>query len=196
MIPSIKHLFWGLALLAATQARAQRSQDPEDISTGQQLIQQAGATPALLPAASPDNQNQALLTQQGNGNQATIEQHLLSAGRGNVATILQTGNGNAAAALQTGLANRTTITQVGTGNVAVSDLTGYNTESNILQNGNRNQVDQQLVRDNQRYSVEQQGNNNNLLQRETGGNAPGYNVTMRGNGINVMIEQGKATQLP
>lgn len=193
MIPSIKHLFWALALLAATQARAQGRQDPADISTGQLLIQQ-GSTLAVPPTSATENQ--ALLNQQGNGNRGSIEQNLLSAGRGNVAAILQTGNGNAAAVLQTGLANRTTITQVGAGNVAVSDLTGYNTESNILQNGNRNQVDQQLVRDNQRYSVEQQGNNNNLLQRETGGNAPGYNVTMRGNGINVMIEQGKVSRLP
>ena len=182
-----------LLLLAATHAQAQNSRDLDDISTGQQLIQQAGATQVLVPETT---ENRAILSQQGNANQATIDQHLLNAGRGNVATILQTGNSNVAAALQTGLANRTTITQIGSDNVAVSDLTGYNTESVIVQNGTRNQVDQQLVRDNQRYSVEQMGRNNNLVQRETSGTAPGYNVTMRGNGINVMIEQGNISRQP
>lgn len=183
-------------LVSIGAAQAQNSRDPDGISTGQQLIQTFGTSQVSEVATTPAGLNQAMLQQQGNANVSTITQTMLSAGQGNVAAVLQNGNSNAAAALQNGVNNRTTITQIGNNNVAVSDITGYNTESAILQNGNRNQVDQQLIRDNQRYSIEQQGNNNNLVQRETSGAAPGYNVTMRGNGIQIMIEQGRVSRLP
>ncbi|MBX0289002.1 hypothetical protein K3G63_01045 [Hymenobacter sp. HSC-4F20] len=185
-------------LLSTGAARGQGSREPDGISTGQQLIQTFGTSQVSgsEATATPAGLNQALLHQQGNANVGTITQTMLSAGQGNVAAVLQNGNSNAAAALQNGVNNRTTIMQIGNNNVAVSDITGYNTESAILQNGNRNQIDQQLIRDNQRYSVEQLGNNNNLVQRETSGAAPGYNVTMRGNGIQIMIEQGRVSRLP
>ncbi|UPL47800.1 hypothetical protein [Hymenobacter sublimis] len=185
-------------LLSIGAARAQGNRDPDGVSTGQQLIQAFG-TSQLTPsevAASAAGVNQATLVQQGNANVSTISQTLLSAGQGNMAAVLQNGNNNAAAALQNGVNNRTTITQIGNSNVAVSDITGYNTESTVLQNGNRNQVEQQLIRDSQRYTVEQLGNNNNLVQRETSGTTPGYNVTMKGNGIQIMIEQGRVSRLP
>jgi minor curlin subunit len=174
------------------------AQGSEEISTGQ-LLMQTGTLSTDGPTVSESrvaDANQATLFQQGNLNQGTIDQNLLSAGRGNAAAISQNGNNNAAAALQTGYYNRTLITQVGNRNVVVSDIQGNNTESVISQDGNRNRVDQEIKRDNQRYLVEQMGNNNHLIQRETSGSHPGYEVEMRGNGIQIMIEQGRVSRLP
>lgn len=174
------------------------AQGAEDVSTGQLLLQ-TGALPTdglTTSEARVATANQATLIQQGNQNQGTIDQSILSAGRGNAAAISQNGNNNAAAALQTGFYNRTLITQVGNRNVVVSDIQGNNTESVITQDGNRNRVDQEIKRDNQNYSVEQIGNNNHLIQRETSGRNPGYEVEMRGNGIQIMIEQGRVSRLP
>jgi minor curlin subunit len=191
-------LLAALAFSAAT-AQAQNSQDPQDISTGQLLIQ-AGeivqASPAGFNSTPSAGANQALLQQQGNLNVSSIDQSILSAGRGNVASVVQNGNSNAAAAIQTGAYNQTTITQTGNQNVVVSKVEGYNTESEVSQRGNRNRVEQEIDRDNRRYTVEQIGNNNRLIQRETTGNNPGYEVEMRGNGIQVMIEQGRVSRLP
>lgn len=174
------------------------AQEADDISTGQRLVQ-TGAFPtdglSSSESRAPDA-NRATLLQQGNQNQGTIDQSILSAGRGNAAAISQNGNNNAAAALQTGAYNRTVITQAGNSNVVVSDIQGYNTESVISQDGNRNRVDQEIKRDNQNYTVEQIGNNNHLIQRETSGRNPGYEVEMRGNGIQIMIEQGRVSRLP
>ncbi|UOQ71666.1 hypothetical protein [Hymenobacter cellulosilyticus] len=184
-----------LSGLGSHLAQAQTSRDPEDISQGQLLVQQSNGQALSAPEANPLT-NQALLQQNGSLNQSSIDQHMLGVGRGNTASITQSGANNAAAILQSGAANRTSITQVGASNVAASEITGYNTESEIVQRGNGNRVDQRLSVDERRYSVEQMGNNNNLVQRESGSTAPGYEVTMKGNGIRIIIEQGRATTMP
>ncbi|MCB2408987.1 hypothetical protein [Hymenobacter lucidus] len=184
-----------LLCLSGQQVQAQSGRDPEDTSTGQLLVQQlsnesGNATEATLLT------NQATLQQQGSLNQASIDQHMIGVGRGNAAIISQNGMGNAAAILQNGAGGRVTITQSGANNVAASEVNGYNTESDITQRGNGNRVDQQLNVDERRYSVEQMGNNNNLIQRETGSTTPGYEVTMKGNGIKIIIEQGRVATQP
>lgn len=195
-------LFCGLLTVCAFNAgtlQAQNGRDEQEISTGQLLIQTSGIN-QITTGETNGNQsamaNQALQQQQGNLNVSSIDQSILNAGRGNAASIVQNGNSNAAAAIQTGAYNRTTITQLGNQNVVISEIEGYNTESAVNQRGNRNRVEQEIDRDNQRYTVDQVGNNNRLIQRETTGNNPGYGVEMRGNGIQVMVEQGRVSRLP
>ncbi|SHI91634.1 Curlin associated repeat-containing protein [Hymenobacter daecheongensis DSM 21074] len=186
-----------LLCLGSTLTQAQSKKDKEDLSTGELLVQTTGSE--LAPGSEPgaaQSLNRAVLAQDGIGNRGTIDQRLLGAGRGNAATIAQDGNGNAAAILQNGFGNRTTIVQLGNNNTAASEINGRNTESDILQKGNNNRVDQRLNVDDRRYSVEQMGNNNQLVQRENGSHTPGYGVSMKGEGIRVIVEQGKVSAMP
>lgn len=186
---------WGV--LGSSAALAQASRDPEDISTGQLLVQRLGTDNLGTSAAEASVvSNQASLLQHGNQNQGSIDQRMVGVGQGNVAGITQSGTSNVAAILQAGAGSRTSIVQVGGSNVAASEINGYNTESDIVQKGNGNRVDQRLNVDDRRYSVEQMGNNNNLVQRESGNTAPGYEVTMKGNGIRIIIEQGRVSTMP
>ncbi|TGE28067.1 hypothetical protein [Hymenobacter metallicola] len=184
-------------LTGAHRTQAQTSRDPEDISTGQ-LLEQRLETETLAGSTQQAalGKNQAALLQLGNQNQASIDQRIIGVGQGNTASINQNGTSNLAAILQNGAGSRTIISQAGANNVASSEINGYNTESEILQKGNGNRVDQRLNVDDRRYSVEQMGNNNNLVQRESGSTAPGYEVTMKGNGIRIIIEQGRASTMP
>lgn len=184
-----------LLCLSSHLVQAQSGRDPEDTSTGQLLVQQLSAESGNSTEATFLT-NQATLQQQGSLNQGSIDQHMIGVGRGNAALITQNGMGNAAAILQNGAGSRVSITQSGANNVAASEVNGYNTESDITQRGNGNRVNQQLNVDDRRYSVEQMGNNNNLIQRETGSTTPGYEVTMKGNGIRIIIEQGRVATQP
>jgi hypothetical protein len=182
--------------LASHFTQAQTGHDPEEVNTGQLLLQRLGAETSSLSSEGTTSVNKATLLQQGALNQGTIDQHMIGIGQGNMASISQSGASNVAAILQNGAGSRTIISQVGANNMAASEINGYNTESEIIQKGNGNRVDQRLNVDDRRYSVEQMGNNNNLVQRESGSTAPGYEVSMKGNGIRIMVEQGRVATMP
>ncbi|TGE18631.1 hypothetical protein [Hymenobacter elongatus] len=183
--------------LASHGAWAQASRDPEDISTGQLLQQRLGVAQASSDDASSTNPaNRATLMQYGSANRGSIDQRMIGVGQGNAAIITQDGMSNVAAILQTGSGSRTSISQIGVSNIASSELRGYNAESDITQKGYNNRVDQRLNVDDRRYTVEQMGSNNTLVQRESGSTAPGYEVSMKGNGIRIIVEQGRVSSLP
>ncbi|TGE23823.1 hypothetical protein E5K00_00995 [Hymenobacter aquaticus] len=178
--------------LSSRPGQAQSGQNADDISVGQQLIQQDAGS-IVEPSSAT---NKASLLQNGTLNQSSIDQRMLGVGQGNTALITQNGASNVAYILQAGAQNRTSVSQVGANNVALSEITGSNTESDIVQRGNGNRVEQRLSVDDRRYTVEQMGTNNTLLQRESGTTAPGYEVTMKGNGIRIVIEQGRVATMP
>lgn len=153
--------------------------------------------------------NTAIIDQQtlsALGNQAYVEQagslnavELVQRQGGNVANITQNGRSNTASYMQDGKGNNTTISQSGQGNKlqGIADgsdflLQGDNNVMRIDQNGNNNTIKGEVRESNRLYEIRQNGNNNTLTQIETSSALPkGYTVDMKGQGINLTIEQGR-----
>ena len=146
--------------------------------------------------------NRVLLLQTGNGNLADIVQagdanqaEIAVLGNANATLLSQQGNANAATMRLAGDNNAVSATQRGTANRYDLDLTGSNLPVNVVQDGNGNRVQSSLTGGGERrYGVQQVGNNNELTQREGAGTVlpQGYNIEMRGTGIRMTIEQGRA----
>lgn len=208
-------LLSGAMVLAHTPAQAQRT--PSEAATAEQrLVEDIGTDrlpTTLLPAAGNDVRNTLTLLQSGAGNNATLDQRtpataaasqayitqvgtanalgLLQNGGGNSAYMAQEGNGNRANLTQQGQGNSSTITQKGTNNRLDELIIGDSNKMNVYQDGNNNKVNSEIREDGRKYTISQQGNGNTLTQLETSSQVKGYGVEMRGNGINLIIEQSK-----
>ena len=177
--------------------------------------------PAGVPlVTSTSFQNVTGLLQNGTGNTARIDQqnlatlanqaYVVQIGEANVLNTIQfgnnnrlfanqIGNGNRAGYTQDGQNNSTTITQNGSQNKVQGVqgeadllLEGNNNNMKITQKGDYNTVEGKIRENNRKYEITQYGSENKLIQVESTMQAPmGYNVEMRGRGINLTIEQGK-----
>jgi minor curlin subunit len=184
-----------LLLTGPLTALAQSRSISEAPSTEQRLAEEIGLE-RLLPDAtalrSQDARNVSILIQEGTGNRSTLQQ-TNSGALANSIYVQQVGFYNEAELTQTGSGNRTTVGQQGTANRVESELLGSNNELTVMQDGNNNQVASTVLNDNRRYTITQTGTNNVLNQVESSPAAPqGYTVEMRGNGIRMTIEQGRA----
>lgn len=167
-------------------------------------------------------QNVTGLLQTGNGNVARIDQQTL-ANTGNQAYIAQVGEANILGLSQMGGNNRLYVAQNGSGNAAAYSQEGQNNSTSITQNGTQNRIhgvkngsdlvlagdnntmkitqtgDNNTVKgdvreSNRTYEIRQYGRDNTLTQVESTLQTPkGYTVEMRGQGINLSIEQSKVT---
>lgn len=193
MTKHILELLTGGALALLPAAGQAQATDRDDLSDEQQLVERVGSERLPLTPAV-DGPNTTRLLQQGNQNEAQVQQRYAGAAAlGNLVQIVQAGAANVADVSQYGAANRTLVDQQGRGNRVESQLTGNNIEADIRQRGNQNEVQQDLSQDNRRYLIEQRGNNNELVQRESStAPVPGYEVRMVGNGIRITIERGQA----
>ena len=198
-----------LALWAAPRLAPAQGRGPDTApSAAQQLVEEIGLDrlpTGVAPARPADARNLSVLRQVGAGNAATIDQ--LSTGNGpNQALIEQVGAANAVNLSQFGANNTANLALTGNRNAAAVDQRGTNNSFDGRVAGDRNALD--VVQDGQnnrsvldvtgndcRYPITQIGNDNTLIQREAAGTlAPqGYGVQMRGNGIRLTIEQGRAT---
>ena len=206
-----KLLVLSLALAASAPllARAQGRGVPETApSAAQQVVEEIGldrltsTTSGLRPA---DARNLSVLRQTGQSNQATIEQVsqtstpnqalIVQAGNANIVDFYQYGSGNEASLLLQGNKNTGSVDQRGSNNVYDGRVVGNRNDVDVVQNGQNNRATLDAAGNNRSYPVLQVGNNNQLTQREGAGTtAPqGYGVEMRGNGILLTIEQGRAT---
>ena len=165
-------------------------------------LQAATLQPQRLAQLVGSADNVSLLSQIGNSNEAFIKQvgddnasRLAILGSNNKTDITQSGRRNLLELDLVGNNNPIVVKQFGNNNVYDVDLNVSNTPVNLVQNGNSNRVVSSLTATDREYSIRQYGNNNVLNQVE--GNATllqkGYNVEMRGNGIRMTIEQGRAT---
>lgn len=208
-------LFSGALALAYSPAQAQRT--PSEATTAEQrLVEDIGTDrlpTSLLPATGTTVRNALTLLQSGTGNNATLDQrtpstaaasqaYIMQVGTANVLGLLQNGGGNSAYMAQEGSGNRANLTQQGQGNSSTITQKGTNNrldelvigdsnKMNVYQDGNYNKVNSEIREDGRKYTISQLGNGNTLTQLETSSPAKGYGVEMRGNGINLIIEQGK-----
>lgn len=102
--------------------------------------------------------------------------------------MTQTGNGNAAGLTQEGIRNAAEINQAGDSNIYQGTLSGEDNLLHILQTGSGNKVYQELYGYNMELQVMQHGSGNELIQIETAGNAPNYQVQQKGEGMRIVIE--------
>jgi minor curlin subunit len=207
----MKVLFWGLGCLLGAwplaRARAQTSANPVPVA-------QTAAGTELYVRDLPENlrpdrplptgfDNRVLLLQTGSGNLADIVQagdanqaQIAVLGNANATTLTQQGTRNTADLRLTGDNNAVSATQRGTANRYELDLAGSNLPVSVVQEGNGNRVQSNLSGPggDRRYGVQQVGNNNELTQRESATSVlpQGYSVEMRGTGIRMTIEQGRA----
>ena len=111
---------------------------------------------------------------------------------GNVASMIQNGNNNDASLLQSGNGNNFGLLQDGNKNAYQGSLSGEDNLIRVIQRGNHNSVTQQLEGSQMNLEVLQEGNNHELIQTETAGNSPAYQVHQQGNnGMKVILNHEK-----
>ncbi|AMJ67445.1 hypothetical protein [Hymenobacter sp. PAMC 26628] len=202
----------GTLALGTAAAQAQQRPASEAATAGVRLAEDIGLE--RLPgdgAPLGGAQNAATLLQNGTGNAARIDQQSLSTlsnqayvvqvGAANVvglaqagansAYVSQNGTGNTTSFTQDGQGNTSAIMQKGTANKLTGLVKGDNNTVNVTQDGQGNTVESKIQESNRAYEIKQYGTNNTLKQLESTTQAKGYGVEMRGNGINLTIEQGK-----
>ncbi len=202
------------SLFAAAPTKAQLRGSSEAATIEQRLGEDLGIE--RLPTATPEasrSRNVTALLQMGAGNSARLDQRELSAqgnqayvvqvGVANILGVNQIGGENKAYVTQRGVDNRTsftqdgqsntsTITQQGTSNRLTGVVDGDRNEVNVHQDGANNQINGEIRQDGRTYNIKQYGIGNTLNQLESTNQVNrGYNVEMRGNGINLTIQQGK-----
>lgn len=194
---ALPQLVWGQGRASSETITSAAQQVAEEIG----LDRLAAATNTLRPA---DARNLSVLRQAGQSNQASIEQVsqgnspnqalVVQAGNANITDFYQYGSGNDATLTLQGNGNTSTLNQRGTNNTFDGRVVGNRNEIGVVQDGQNNHATLDAAGDGRRYPVLQIGNNNQLTQHEAiGTTAPlGYGVEMRGNGIRLTIEQGRA----
>ncbi|MDO7847895.1 hypothetical protein Q5H92_16135 [Hymenobacter sp. M29] len=208
----------GMLALVAYSAQAQQRMPSEAATSEQRLVEDIGLD--QLPTTSGSTRNNSVLIQTGTGNVSRLDQQSLASpenqayleqvgltntagmsqiGGGNRVYLLQNGASNTAGFTQRGQGNTTTISQQGTGNKITGAsgnsefiLEGERNTLKISQTGVNNTVKGEVRESDRTYDIRQYGVNNTLTQIETSSQTPkGYSVEMRGQGINLTIEQSK-----
>ncbi|MDO7850710.1 hypothetical protein [Hymenobacter convexus] len=208
----------GVMALFACSAQAQQRMPSEAATSEQRLAEDIGLD--QLPTSSGATRNNSVLVQTGTGNVSKLDQQSLAspenqayleqAGFSNTAAMNQIGGGNRVYLLQNGASNTAGFTQRGQGNTTTlsqqgggNKITGTSGNSEFTLEGDRNTLKISQtgvnntvkgdVRESDRtYDIRQYGVNNTLTQIETSSQTPkGYSIEMRGQGINLTIEQSK-----
>jgi minor curlin subunit len=164
----------------------------ENSKTEEAFLQQIQS---LVPIANSvdglDFSNKAQIQQNGNGNDASINQTLTGINAlGNVAELIQNGNINDATLTQSGSGNIHSITQHGKGNMFEASVIGDNNSSTIGQYGNENIINQDLVGNDMSFILTQRGNNNEISQTENDQQSRQYEIIQNGDGMKLIIING------
>ncbi len=187
-------LVWLLSWV--NMAQAQQQGLSEAASASQRLVEDFGlaAGDQSLTPLLTNTRNLAKLVQLGNSNKARAEQYNPGA-TANQAFITQVGFFNEALLTQKGSGNTTTINQLGRGNQATSKVEGDGNTTRLNQIGNDNRLVRDVATNQTDFKLTQLGNNNQLRQTGTESLAPPrYEVEMRGNGIQLSIQNGRIGQ--
>ena len=153
-----------------------------------QAAQAGDLSPLSDFGSSPITRESTFLTQYGDRNLASVDQHLALPGlTGHYAEINQTGAHNEVRTVQDGDANRLRVLQSGSDNYA-----------NITQNGYRNSVDLAQTGSGSRFDASQAGNDNKIIGIQPSGSTAVLVQTGNNNlididqnvaGLNVTIRQ-------
>lgn len=111
--------------------------------------------------------------------------HLNQEGRGHTSSVRQTGKGNAME-----------LTQRGTNNKYEGFVSGEDNLIHLLQDGDYNSLYQDIIGTGAELQLIQEGSRLEMIQIETSGNAPRYQVHQRGEGMRIKIEHSQLFPLP
>lgn len=192
----IKQTFYKLSFLSALmlsfaiQANAQNLENPDEddllntLSTEQIQI--------LNNQPTPGTAGFVILNQSGDGNGSSVNQTATGL-QTNQAIIIQEGNNNQADLNQSGSGNTGNVIQNGNGNTYNLDLAGDNIKTTVHQNGNQNNINQDLSGSDLDYILIQNGSNNEIIQLENSSQTqmPAYQLEQNGNNMRIEIKQGK-----
>lgn len=161
------------------------SQTPEDFLQESSLL--------LEQEINAQNGNQAIIQQDGRGNETEIVQQLTDREKANIAQLLQSGEFNLAIVRQAGEANKLALVQEGSNNYYELDLIGSNNNIGIVQQGNDNRIVQRINQVND-LDIEliQIGNDNEIVQILEGNiENKELKIIQRGDGLSLRIEQSR-----
>ncbi|WP_460893201.1 hypothetical protein [Rufibacter soli] len=176
---TLSFLFF-LTIRLAAYGQGNRNEDELGKNLKSERLAEIATTGAL--------KQEALVSQQGTGNNGVISQRNLSS-RSNVAFLVQVGAYNTASIQQQGEGNRATARQVGTNNSYMGQIIGVNNLTNVHQQGSSNSINQRVEGNNLEYTLIQLGNHNSINQIETAPTSRPYQVIQQGNNMNITIEQ-------
>lgn len=161
--------------------------------TEEAFLQQIESSAPSVPLQNGLNFfNKAQLQQMGNSNNASINQTYIGVNvPGNVNELIQNGDVNNAVLTQTGNGNYYLITQTGNGNLFDASVIGNNNSSTVDQFGNDNMINQNLLGNDMAFILSQQGNSNAITQVENDQQARQYQIFQQGNGMKLIIINGK-----
>ena len=120
-----------------------------------------------------------------------LRSRVASAETENHLEVTQSGKDNSATVIMEGQGNAMDVTQRGNNNIYEGSLKGEENLIHILQTGYYNRLYQILEGNGMELQVTQQGSNLELIQIETGGNSPAYQVHQRGAGMSLTIEHNQ-----
>ncbi|MDQ2794608.1 MAG: hypothetical protein M3Y12_11485 [Bacteroidota bacterium] len=193
-----------ILLTVLTSGLAHAQQPSEAATSEQRLAENIGVDKLSTLLPNPvvhDAQNISAVLQNGNRNTAEVNQQNLALltnsafiqqiGDGNYLNLMQSGSKNSTSFLQSGNGNKSTLNQNGTNNRIVGEVDGQLNEVNITQDGHDNRINGTIRENEKKYSLSQIGNGNTLTQFESTNQTKGYSIEMRGNGMNITIEQSK-----
>ena len=122
-----------------------------------------------------------------------LRSRVASAETENHLEVTQSGKDNTATVIMEGRGNAMEVTQSGNNNVYEGELKGEDNLIHILQTGHYNKLYQMVEGTGSALQVTQQGSELELIQIETGGNAPAYQVDQRGHGMQIKIEHNQVS---
>lgn len=187
---------WVLAMLLAAAGMAHAAGFP--IASDMDMLRSDFGKPEL-------SRDEALISQNGNSNIATINQHVDIGVFGHYAEINQFGQSNQAFVVQTGSSNQARINQTGSFNLVNATQSGSGNSIDVLQNGLGNAIDLAQTGDANLFAANQIGDNNHIVATQNGvsgtldqsGNnnsitvmspaAPNVSISIVGSGLSVTV---------
>jgi hypothetical protein len=164
----------------------------DNSKTEEAFLQQIqSSVPIINSEDGLDFSNKAQIQQNGNGNDASINQTFTGTNvPGNVAELIQNGNINDATLTQSGSGNIHSIDQHGSENIFEASVIGDNNSATVDQFGNNNIINQDLIGNDMSFILSQQGNGNTIIQVENDQNPRQYEVYQQGNAMSITIING------
>ena len=145
---------------------------------------------SLLMQELAAGENAALVIQQGNRNQAHVQQIHQQGEDANLVISEQYGRRNTADIIQEGAANQAIIIQNGNRNTYNGNVSGTGLQTYILQEGNGNTITQSLTEStNTSTELIQIGNDNEIIHEIDGAVNQSFQLIQEGDGQSIIIRQ-------
>ena len=160
------------------------------------LLEQIGSFNESSLLIQGDNQQKAGLSLGYKEIMEQLRSRMANSSYENMIHFSQEGNGHDASVIQTGRGNALELTQRGSNNWYEGFLRGEENLIHILQDGEYNRLYQDIFGTGAELQLIQEGSGLEMIQIETSGNAPRYQVHQKGEGMRIRIEHNQLLPTP